>query len=146
MLEQKWYTVADVAALTGLTDRTIRNYLKEGTLHGKKVGVQWRFTQQDIESLFREADVTGPLTELLDELVSDFLHGSQRPQEMECRILDIPCKTEELWKNIVKKLRKQIDEKGEDGRRSPGNIKVRNRCFGLSRQADRRIPNGWRAR
>lgn len=111
MLEQKWYTVADVAALTGLTDRTIRNYLKEGTLHGKKVGVQWRFTQQNIESLFREADVTEPLTELLDELVADFLHGSQRPQEMECRILDIPCKTEELWKNIVKKLRKQIDEK-----------------------------------
>ena len=70
MLEQKWYTVADVAALTGLTDRTIRNYLKEGTLHGKKVGVQWRFTQQDIESLFREADVTEPFTELLDELVS----------------------------------------------------------------------------
>ena len=64
MLEQKWYTVADVAALTGLTDRTIRNYLKEGTLHGKKVGVQWRFTQQDIESLFREADVTEPFTEL----------------------------------------------------------------------------------
>ena len=43
--------------------------------------------------------------------VADFLHGTQRPQEMECRILDIPCKTEELWKNIVKKLRKQIDEK-----------------------------------
>lgn len=98
MLEQKWYTVADVAALTGLTDRTIRNYLKEGTLHGKKVGVQWRFTQQDIESLFREADVTEPFTELLDELVSDFLHGSQRPQEMECRFWISPVKQKSCGK------------------------------------------------
>jgi len=41
MLEQKLYTVADVAELTGLTSRTIRNYLKDGTLRRRKIGVQW---------------------------------------------------------------------------------------------------------
>ena len=54
MLEyDKLYTVEDVAQRTGLTDRTIRNYLKDGKLRGKKIGGQWRFTADDIEALFR---------------------------------------------------------------------------------------------
>lgn len=54
MLEyNKLYTVEDVANRTGLTDRTIRNYLKDGKLKGKKIGGQWRFTVDDIEALFR---------------------------------------------------------------------------------------------
>ncbi len=54
MLEfDKLYTVEDVAQKTGLTDRTIRNYLKDGRLKGKKIGGQWRFTADDIEALFR---------------------------------------------------------------------------------------------
>ncbi len=53
MLEyDKLYTVEDVAQKTGLTDRTIRNYLKDGRLKGKKIGGQWRFTADDIEALF----------------------------------------------------------------------------------------------
>ena len=36
MLEQKLYTVADVAELTGLTSRTIRNYLKDRHIAGQK--------------------------------------------------------------------------------------------------------------
>lgn len=54
MLEyDKLYTVEEVAQRTGLTDRTIRNYLKDGRLKGKKIGGQWRFTADDIEALFR---------------------------------------------------------------------------------------------
>ncbi len=53
MLEyNKLYTVEDVANRTGLTDRTIRNYLRDGKLKGKKIGGQWRFTVDDIEALF----------------------------------------------------------------------------------------------
>lgn len=54
MLEyDRLYTVEDVAQKTGLTDRTIRNYLKDGRLKGKKIGGQWRFTADDVEALFR---------------------------------------------------------------------------------------------
>jgi len=48
----KLYTVEEVAQITGLTDRTIRNYLKSGSLKGKKVGAQWRFTEDDVNALF----------------------------------------------------------------------------------------------
>ena len=42
MFEEKYYTISDIAKLTRLTDRTIRNYLANGSLNGKKVGGQWR--------------------------------------------------------------------------------------------------------
>lgn len=113
MLEQKWYTVADVAALTGLTSRTIRNYLKDGTLHGKKIGVQWRFTEDDINGLFQEVDFGQKLQEIEDNLVADFLKETARDEESECRILDIPDVTEEEWKRSLKKIRREIDEKKE---------------------------------
>ncbi len=70
MLEyDKLYTVEDVAQRTGLTDRTIRNYLKDGRLKGKKIGGQWRFTADDIEALFRtpgEEGESGASEELFD--------------------------------------------------------------------------------
>ena len=52
MIEEKLYSISDIAKKTKLTDRTIRNYLANGTLKGKKIGGQWRFTQNDINALF----------------------------------------------------------------------------------------------
>ncbi len=52
MSVEKMYTVADVASITGMTSRTIRNYLKDGSLTGVKIGVQWRFTEDEISKLF----------------------------------------------------------------------------------------------
>ncbi len=52
MSVEKMYTVADVADITGMTSRTIRNYLKDGSLTGVKIGVQWRFTEDEISKLF----------------------------------------------------------------------------------------------
>ncbi len=49
---EKLYTAEDVAQITGLTLRTIRNYIKSGKLKGRRVGVQWRFTAEDINALF----------------------------------------------------------------------------------------------
>lgn len=52
MLNEKYYTLSDIAKFTKLTDRTIRNYLANGTLKGHKVGGQWRFSQEDVKALF----------------------------------------------------------------------------------------------
>lgn len=48
------YTVEDVAKLTGLTTRTIRNYLKDGKLKGKKVGSKWRFSEANVSALITD--------------------------------------------------------------------------------------------
>lgn len=90
MLEQKLYTVADVAELTGLTSRTIRNYLKDGTLRGKKIGVQWRFTEEDINRLFSEVDEAGAKILKPEDVISEFLKPREREGTECCFAWDIP--------------------------------------------------------
>lgn len=45
------YSVKEVAEILDVTTRSIRNYLKNGTLKGKRVGGQWRFSKEDVEAL-----------------------------------------------------------------------------------------------
>lgn len=90
MLEQRLYTVADVAELTGLTSRTIRNYLKDGTLRGKKIGVQWRFTEEDINRLFSEVDKEGQKVMHTEDVISAFLKVTDKAQAKGCLLLDLP--------------------------------------------------------
>lgn len=68
---EKLYTAEDAAQITGLTLRTIRNYIRDGKLKGRRIGVQWRFTQEDIEALF---DVPGKDSEGVPDV---------RPQRVE---------------------------------------------------------------
>lgn len=49
--EEKTYSVNEVADITGFTPRTIRNYIKNGSLTGKKIGSHWQFTEDDISNL-----------------------------------------------------------------------------------------------
>ena len=74
---EKLYTVSDVAQMTGLTERTIRNYIKDGKLQGKKVGVQWRFTEEDIGNLFEDPSVSNEVMENNYGKITDFLE--QKP-------------------------------------------------------------------
>ncbi len=90
MLEQKLYTVADVAELTGLTSRTIRNYLKDGTLQGRKIGVQWRFTEEDINRLFSEVDIGGQKVVHIEDVASAFLQEGSQTEAEGCLMVTIP--------------------------------------------------------
>ncbi|HEY5560695.1 MAG TPA: helix-turn-helix domain-containing protein [Clostridiaceae bacterium] len=72
---EKLYTVEDIANMTGLTTRTIRNYLKDGSLEGKKIGGQWRFTMENIEKLFNSSSVTKNMQDSKKQQVLDFIDG-----------------------------------------------------------------------
>ena len=74
---EKLYTVSDIAQITGLTERTIRNYIKDGKLQGKKVGVQWRFTEEDIGNLFEDSSVSSEVMENNYEKITKFI--KQKP-------------------------------------------------------------------
>ena len=87
MLEEKYYTVADVAQVTGLTSRTIRNYLKDGTLTGQKIGVQWRFTEEEIRKLFSKQTPGGNTP---SQLVRGFLGNQDSEQNICLTLMDFP--------------------------------------------------------
>lgn len=109
MLEQKLYTVADVAEITGLTSRTIRNYLRDGILHGRKIGVQWRFTEQDIEKLFSETGCSQDMTMSQADLVSEFTENEDKQTKESCLIMDIPYLTEEQTQEYTNEVQQILD-------------------------------------
>jgi len=48
----KYYTLNDLALMTGLTTRTLRNYLKMGILKGERIDGIWNFTEEEIAEFF----------------------------------------------------------------------------------------------
>lgn len=107
MLDEKLYTVADVAQVTGMTSRTIRNYLKDGTLTGQKIGVQWRFTEDEIKKLFSRQT---PGQSSPTQVVKGFLGEQERQKAYFCALLDFPGVTELDGMELYRKLQ---EERGE---------------------------------
>ena len=45
---EKQYTLNEVAVMSGLTTRTLRNYMKMGILKGKMLEGIWKFGEEEI--------------------------------------------------------------------------------------------------
>ncbi|KMW27660.1 MAG: helix-turn-helix domain-containing protein [Clostridiales bacterium] len=52
-MEEKFYTIDQIAEILGMHHRTIRKFITEGKLRANKVGKQWRISGHDL-SLFME--------------------------------------------------------------------------------------------
>lgn len=107
MLDEKLYTVADVAQVTGMTSRTIRNYLKDGTLTGQKIGVQWRFTEDEIKKLFSRQT---PGQSSPTQIVRGFVGAQERKNAAFCALLDFPGVTELDGMEFYRKLQEKCSE------------------------------------
>jgi len=102
---EKLYTVDDIAKMTGLTGRTIRNYLADGRLRGRKIGSQWRFTESDITALFSapEAPAAGSAS-AENEAVLDFLKPQTRSGVSICTVIDYPAPSAEATAAMSKMI------------------------------------------
>ena len=89
---EKLFTVEDIARMTSMTTRTIRNYLKAGTLKGRKIGGQWRFTGEDIANLMDIGSVSEEMSNNNKQAVIDFIDGvnTNCSDEIQvCAIIDL---------------------------------------------------------
>lgn len=83
------YSIEDLAVFTGLTDRTLRSYLKEGRLTGRKEGGAWRFTPEDLEKLLQDEGARQAVRANRNAIVYDFmLNGGG--EDACCAVRDIP--------------------------------------------------------
>ena len=48
---ERLYTMDEVSRMTNLPLRVIQNHLRTGTLRGRRLGGQWRFTSTDIQEM-----------------------------------------------------------------------------------------------
>lgn len=52
------YTVVEVAAILKVTERTIYNYIKAGSLKAAKIGKHWRVKAVDLQAFINDSIVT----------------------------------------------------------------------------------------
>ena len=86
------YNLNQVAMITGLTTRTLRNHLKQGLLKGEKIDGNWSFSEEE-----------------LDEYIADPFKKTNRI----CTIMDFPVSVEEALE-IANFFGKEITEHGSD--------------------------------
>lgn len=57
-MEDKFYTIDQVAAILGMHHKTIRKFITEGKLKANKVGKQWRITGHDLSNFTEDNGVS----------------------------------------------------------------------------------------
>lgn len=111
MLEEKYYSISDIAKLTKLTDRTIRNYLANGSLKGKKIGGQWRFSQNDVRGLFSDDKFEDDMKAKTEKAIISYYNNNTSfdTDNTGCNIIDIKIESKEVRKEMFAKI-KEIEK------------------------------------
>jgi hypothetical protein len=86
-----YYVINQVVMFTGLTDRTIRNYISSGILQGEKINGVWCFTPEQVEAFISHPSVRPSILAKNNGLVYDFILNNKKTKEEICLILDTPC-------------------------------------------------------
>ena len=89
------YTINDVATMTGLTTRTVRNYMKLGMLDGEKVDGVWQFSLEAVSAFMADKNVQPSIQAKKNGVVFDFLANQYKKVNEICTILDFPVSEEE---------------------------------------------------
>ncbi len=83
------YTIEELSMMTGLTTRTLRNYLKMDILRGDKTEGIWHFSDQQVEAFVTHPSVRPSIQTKHHAIVYDFLAEGQKPQNEACILLDL---------------------------------------------------------
>lgn len=86
---KKQYTLNDVALISGLTTRTLRNYITMGILTGEKIEGAWKFSVEDLEVFFQNPYVKPSIQAKKKAMVFDFLAQNKKKENEMCAIIDI---------------------------------------------------------
>lgn len=90
------YSVDDLHQMLGISKMTLRAYLREGRIRGRKLGVQWYVTEDAIRDYFEseeerpesakreEAPSWRYIVQGVNDLVSEMEECSSIPETLEC--------------------------------------------------------------
>ncbi len=84
-----YYLINHLTILTGLSDRTIRNYLASGILNGEKINGLWHFTPDQVNAFIQHPAVRPSIVAKHNAIVYDFLAETNKSTSETCIILDI---------------------------------------------------------
>ena len=82
------YSLNELAMITSLTTRTLRNHQRQSTLTGEKSDGAWTFTPEDVDAFMARPAVRKSIRANHSGVVFDFLADTLKPQNRSCVILD----------------------------------------------------------
>ena len=89
----KTYTINDLSLISGLTTRSLRNYIKDGLLKGDKPDGNWAFTDRQITEFLSHPSVKPSIQAKNKAIVFDFLSDEDKKEHASCVILDYVMET-----------------------------------------------------
>ncbi|MBE6900501.1 MAG: helix-turn-helix domain-containing protein [Ruminococcaceae bacterium] len=89
-MEEKLYLISHLVLITGLSDRTIRNYIASGILNGEKINGIWHFTPEEVDAFINNPAVRPSIIAKNNSIVYDFIINNGKKEEEACVILDLP--------------------------------------------------------
>ncbi len=102
------YTIDDIATMTMLSTRTIRNYIKQGFLNGEKIDGVWQFTLDKIDEFMKNDFVKQSIKTKRNGLVYDYILNDNKTKNSVCSIYDYPIASsfdaKNLCNNIINKI------------------------------------------
>ena len=107
------YNLNQVATITGLTTRTLRNHLKQGLLKGEKIDGNWCFTEEEVDAYLADPAIEQAVSSKQHAVIYDFLADSFKKTNRICTIMDFPVSDEEA-KEIAQFFWRMITDRGYD--------------------------------
>lgn len=107
------YNLNQLAMITGYTTRSLRNFIKAGSLGGEKVDGVWTFTEEDVSAFLSDPAIRMGLSSKQQSLVYDFLADTDKKVNRICVVLDSPVSDEET-KEIVEFFGTEINSHCHD--------------------------------
>lgn len=85
---KEFYSINEVAQMTGLTTKTLRNYIADGFLVGEKSNGKWLFSMDAVQAMITAPFVDASIKIKSSSVVKDFLDNDKKKEDGMCLILD----------------------------------------------------------
>lgn len=92
---QDMYTINHVAMMSGLSSRTIRNYMKMGLIEGEMINGVWHFSAEAVGDFFANPNAAPAIKAKRNALIFDFLADDDKQQDEMCTVIDQRANLEE---------------------------------------------------
>lgn len=92
----QYYTLNEIAIITGFTTRTLRTYIKDGLLRGSKAKNKWLFTEENLNEFFSHSFIAEGLKIKDNIIVKDFVENIKKNAPEACFIYDLPGEHSEI--------------------------------------------------
>lgn len=97
---KEYYTINEVAVMTGFTTRSLRLFIQQGFLEGEKIDGKWSFTVEQLEAFISNPNIKAGIKIKNNALVYDFLADFEKSDSKTCIILDFHISSNEEFEEI----------------------------------------------